>query len=114
MFLQSITPYLTEGIAFLANIIHPVRVSYKCLLTDHSEKRRVLLRSLSEDNENPEISAVTQVRCLILIWIYVCIHSSSVTVRSWFALGTLEFDSVVWFGLVGAVQSTYRGLCADG
>jgi hypothetical protein len=65
LFLQSITPYLTEGIAFLANIIHPVRVSYKCLLTDHGEERRVLLCSLSEDNENPEISAVTQVLCVL-------------------------------------------------
>ena len=91
MFLQSITPYLTEGIAFLANIIHPVRVSYKCLLTDHSEKRRVLLRSLSEDNENPEISAVTQVRCLnkYNINLDICMYTlqfsySTLLVRSWY------------------------------
>ena len=73
-FLQSITPYLTEGIVFLANIVHPVRVSYKCLLTDHSEEeRKGLLCSLSEDCETPEISSVKQVRCLIM-YIYCDLH----------------------------------------
>ena len=63
MFLQSVTPYVTDYILFLQNIAVPIRVSYKCLFMDHREDRTDLLCLLTQDNNNPEITAVTEVKC---------------------------------------------------